>query len=244
MIVVLKKKTLVILLIVILIASVIVGTSINYAHAFRPEKAFVVVLDAGHGGRDNGVTGIKSNVTEKEINLAITFLVKEYLEKANIKVVLTRKDDEGLYGNVKSNFKQAEMKKRKEIINKANPDVVVSIHCNKFPTDSARRGAQAFFEQMSPQSKDLAKSLQASLNILNKEYAEREFPALKGDYYILKCSEYVSAIVECGFLSNPEEDMLLQDQEYRIRIAYKIACGIIGYLSHHTSFNSVEDFSL
>lgn len=231
MIVVVKKKTILIVLLIALFAALILGTGINYANAFAPEKPFVVVLDAGHGGRDNGVTGVKSNISEKEVNLAITYLVKEYLEKANIKVVLTRKDDDGLYGDVKSNFKRADMKKRKEIINQTAPDVVVSIHCNKFPTDSKRRGAQSFYEQMSLRSKELANSLQSSLNILNNEYAHREFPPLKGDYYILKCSRYVSAIVECGFMSNQEEDMLLQDEEYRIRIAYKISSGIIGYLN-------------
>lgn len=240
MILVLKKKTLVIIIIIVLFSCLLIGVGISYAQAFVPDKPYVVVLDAGHGGRDNGVTGVQSKTSEKEVNLAITFLVQDYLEKANIKVILTRKDDNALYGDVKRNFKIADMAKRKEIINQAKPNVVVSIHCNKFPTDSNRRGAQVFYEPMSKQSKDLADALQASLNILNEEYSKRQYTALKGDYYILKCSKYASAIVEAGFMSNPEEDILLQDKEYRIRIAYKIASGIIGYLSLNNSVNGVQ----
>ncbi|HHU43775.1 MAG: N-acetylmuramoyl-L-alanine amidase [Bacillota bacterium] len=241
MILVVKKKTLLILFLIVVLLLVFILLSINYSHAVNAEKDYKVVLDAGHGGRDAGVTGVDSKVQEKVINLAITYYVKEYLEKAGIGVVLTRTDDGGLYGDVKSNFKRTDMAKRKEIINQAKPQAVVSIHMNKFPTDSTRRGAQVFFEQMSVQSKELATALQNSLNTLNNEYAKRSFEPLKGEYYILKCSRYPSAIVECGFLSNPEEDMLLQDDEYRKKLAYQIASGIIGYLSHTTGFNSFED---
>lgn len=241
MIFVAKKKTVLILLFVIVMMMVFIPLTINYSQAVSAQKEYTVVLDAGHGGRDNGVTGVKSEVTEKELNLVITFYVKEYLEKAGVDVVLTREDDNGLYGDVKSNFKRADMKKRKEIINQAKPEVVVSIHMNKFPADAERRGAQAFFEQMSDNSRELATALQNSINTLNKEYAKREFDALSGEYYILKCSRYPSAIVECGFLSNPEEDELLQSKDYRKKLAYKIASGILGYLTHNTGFNSFED---
>ncbi|MDD4315542.1 MAG: N-acetylmuramoyl-L-alanine amidase [Clostridia bacterium] len=238
MILVLKKKTVIICFIIILIAGLAAGTTAKIVKATHAQKDCVVVLDAGHGGRDNGVIGTKSGMKEKELNLIVTFLVKEELEKAGIKVVLTRKDDDALYGAALKNFKLEDMKKRKEIINATAPDAVVSIHMNRFPADSSRRGAQTFFEEMSDKSKALAQAVQAGLNTLNKEYAQREFAALKGDYYILKCNKYPSAIVECGFMSNPEEDMLLQQEDYRKKIAYLIASGIMGYLSMNTSFNS------
>lgn len=238
MIIVLKKKTIKLIMLIILILALAIGVGINYAHAFLPQDAFVVVLDAGHGGRDNGVIGVESKMKEKELNLIVTMLVKKELEKADIKVILTRESDEGLYGDVKKNFKKADMQKRKEIINDAKPDAVVSIHTNKFPTDSKRRVAQVFYEQMSENSKELAQSLQSSLNMLNKQYAQRKFTELKGDYYILKCSKYASAIVEIGFMSCPEEDRLLQQDDYRKKLAYQIASGIIGYLSLNTNFNN------
>ncbi len=241
MIFVAKKKTVLIVLLIIILLIVFVPFSMNYNKAVNAQKEYTVVLDAGHGGRDEGVTGVESKVTEKKLNLVITFYVKEYLEKAGVDVVLTREDDNGLYGDVKSNFKRADMKKRKEIINQNKPEAIVSIHTNKFPADSKRRGAQAFFEQMSANSKELATSLQDSLNMLNNEYANRSFPPLSGEYYILKCSRYPSAIVECGFLSNPEEDKLLQTEAYRKKLAYQIASGILAYLTHNTGFNSFED---
>lgn len=239
MIIVLRKKIVLIFLITLVIATIILGVGVSYVNVLRRKNSFVVVLDAGHGGRDSGVIGVNSKIAEKEVNLAITYMVKAYLEKAKIKVILTRKNDDGLYGKATANFKKIDMQKRKEIINQTQPDVVVSIHCNRFPSDSKRRGGQAFFEPTSEHSKELAFSLQASLNILNKEFVGREFSALKGDYYILKCSKYVSAIVECGFMSNPEDDRLLQQEEYRDRVAYKISSGIIGYLNLYTSYNNL-----
>jgi N-acetylmuramoyl-L-alanine amidase len=122
------------------------------------------------------------------------------------------------------------MAARKKIILDSAPKLVVSIHCNKFP-DSSRRGAQVFYEPLSEQGKALADSLQNNLNTLNAEYVQRSFTALKGDYYILNCSKYPSAIVECGFLSNPEDDALLNNEDYRNKLAYRIFCGILGYLA-------------
>lgn len=241
MIVVLKKKAIIICVVIMLILSLGAGITVKAVRAAQAQKDFVVVLDAGHGGRDNGVIGVKSGMKEKELNLIIVKMVEDHLTKAGIKVVLTRKNDDALYGGVKSGFKLEDMKRRKEIINEAMPDAVISIHMNRFPSDSSRRGAQTFFENMSQSSKALAETLQASLNTLNKEYAQREFAALKGDYYILKCSRFPSAIAECGFMSNPEEDSLLQQEDYRKKIAYQIASGILGYLSMNTSFNSGEE---
>jgi N-acetylmuramoyl-L-alanine amidase len=244
MILVIKKKTIIICVVIMLLLGLGAGVAAKVLHATSTPKDYVVVLDAGHGGRDNGVIGVKSGVKEKELNLIIVKMVEEHLTNAGIKVVLTRKDDNALYGGATSSFKQQDMKKRKEIINEAAPDLVISIHMNKFPSDSSRRGAQTFFEDMSASSKTLAETLQASLNTLNKEYAKREFAALSGDYYILKCSRFPSAIVECGFMSNPEEDMLLQQEEYRKKIAYQIASGTMAYLSINTSFNSGDEVAV
>lgn len=230
MIVVMKKKKLIFVIVVLIILAICLGTTLTVADTFSPQKEIVVVLDAGHGGRDNGVIGTESGIKEKELNLKITFLVKEYLEKGNVKVVLTRKNDNGLYGDANSNFKQIDMNIRKDIIRQAQPNVVVSIHANKFP-DSSRRGAQAFYEEMSEESQKLAKALQASINTLNNQYVEREFTALKGNYFILKCSRYPSAIIETGFLSNSEDDKLLNDKEYQEKMAFQIYSGIMSYIT-------------
>lgn len=236
MFIVLKKKTLIILVAAVLAAALFTGMTLAVVSVQNNAKATaaVVVLDAGHGGIDAGATGVKSGVSEKEINLILAKKVKVLLEKAGVKVVMTRENGNGLYEENAKNKKRSDMAKRKEIINKAEPDVVVSIHGNKFP-DKNRRGAQVFFESMSPSSKALATMIQSSLNLLNKEKINKQFEPLKGDYYILKCSSYTSAIVEYGFLSNADDDALLQDEQYRDKLAFSIYSGIMAYLTKNVT---------
>ncbi|MBE5756457.1 MAG: N-acetylmuramoyl-L-alanine amidase [Clostridiales bacterium] len=196
-------------------------------------KEITVVLDAGHGGIDNGVTGRYTGAKESELNLSITKKVKNNLIKAGIKVVLTRESSNGLYGLATKNRKRKDMLKRKEIIESVNPNLVLSIHQNYYSLPS-RRGAQVFFDEGKEESKSFAKKLQQSLN--NMEEASRECSILKGDYYILNSHQYPSALVECGFLSNKEDENLLITEEYQEKIAYAIFKGIIDYLSTTTSY--------
>lgn len=187
-----------------------------------------VVLDAGHGGIDGGVSGIKTKVKESDLNLAVTKKVEEFLVSSGIDVVLTRNSDAGLYGTATKNLKRKDMEKRKEIILKEKPNLVISIHMNYYSV-SSRFGAQVFYKNGDENSKLLADNIQQSFNSM--ESAKRSVSALTGDYYILNCSEYPSVIAECGFLSNPEEEALLIDENYQKDIAYAIFKGVIGYLS-------------
>ncbi len=231
MFVVIKKKTILIasfLLVIIALSGVLVAT-----YFFPREKAtagqqFSVVLDAGHGGVDVGVKGVNSGVNERDVNMKITLEVKKLLEDNGIAVTLTRTDENGLYDNLEEGFKKKDFQKRKEIINNSDADCVISIHCNKFP-DPSRRGAQCFFEATSASSIALTEAIQAPLNTLNERELSRSFQALKGDYYILKCSTIPSAIIECGFLSNAEDDLLLNDSTYIAELSNKIVEGILTY---------------
>ena len=105
---------------------------------------FCVVIDAGHGGIDGGVTGRNSKVAESEINLAIALKLQKLFENAAIKTVLTRKNAGGLYGLATKGYKRRDMQKRAEIIKNSGADLFISIHQN-FYSDSSRRGAQVFF---------------------------------------------------------------------------------------------------
>ncbi len=187
-----------------------------------------IVLDAGHGGVDNGVCGINTGVKESEINLAVVKKLQKYLEDAGMSVVLTRNSDAGLYGIATKNLKKRDMQKRKEIIEKAEPHLVVSIHMNEYTT-TTRRGAQVFYKKDSLEGKKLALSIQDSFNDMKESL--RDFSPLIGDYFILNCSDFPSVIAECGFLSNPEEEALLVTEEYQDDIAYAVFKGIVGYLS-------------
>lgn len=187
-----------------------------------------VVLDSGHGGIDSGKEGI-DGILEKNINLAIAYKLKDMLEKSQIKVVLTRTDDNGLYSESDGNKKAADMKKRCDIIDECKPDVVVSIHQNSFQSASVS-GAQVFYYKYSEQGKQLAHILQESLREnLNPENQRVE----KADntYYMLVHTSAPTVIAECGFLSNPEEAKLLNSEEYQQKVAQALYNGIIKYFT-------------
>lgn len=187
-----------------------------------------VVIDAGHGGIDGGVVGIESGVKESDINLDLSRRLGRCFEDAGFAVVMTRETEAGLYGTATSGYKKRDMLKRSEIINKNSPALVISVHQNFFSMRS-RRGAQVFFRESNERSVTLACLIQAALNDM-PECVKKSDP-LNGDYYILNCSDYPSVIVECGFLSNAEDEALLLNNDYRDKMAEAIARGALRYLS-------------
>lgn len=188
-----------------------------------PSKGFCVVLDAGHGGIDGGSQG-KSGVYERDLNLKIANKLQGLLTSLNANVVQTRTSQEGLYGVFASGFKKKDMQARKKIIEKAQPDLVVSIHMNFFE-DSSAKGAQVFFKPNDETSKNLAQNMQ---NLFQKNLPNARKSAKEGDFYILTCSQIPSVLVECGYLSNIEEEALLLTDDYQNQVAYQIFCGIVG----------------
>lgn len=190
-----------------------------------PKYDYVVVIDAGHGARDGGCVGYNNSI-EKELNLAYAKTLKELLETKKIKVVMTREDDKALYDEDSKNKKIAEMRARETIIKKAKPNLVVSIHMNSFGLRSAK-GARAFYGNENPYSKNVADNIQKSLHF----YANAKHnTASVGDYYILNCTSYPSVLVECGYISNPEEEALLNTAEYRQKLMHSVFSGILIYL--------------
>ncbi|MGN0960731.1 MAG: N-acetylmuramoyl-L-alanine amidase [Christensenellales bacterium] len=191
-----------------------------------PKTTYTIVIDAGHGGRDDGCSGV-NGTKESEINLAIAKMLKNDLETLGIKVVLTRCDGNGLYKSDATNYKQSDMEARMKIINNASPDMVISIHQNSY-SDSSQCGAQVFYQEDDEVSKDFATSVQSQL-ISQLDNARQE--ANKGDYYLLKESKLPAIIVECGYLSNAEEEALLNITDYQNRVAYAIMCGVVKYFN-------------
>lgn len=190
-----------------------------------------VVLDAGHGGVDGGVVGVRTGVKESELNLKVVKKIEKYLLDAGFVVVLTRSSEAGLYGVANSSLKRKDMEQRKSIINKTKPNLVLSVHMNQYSL-STRRGAQVFYNSNNDKSKLLADSVQDAFN--NMQEAVRHCSALSGDYYIIKCTEYPSIIAECGFLSSPEDEALLITDQYQESLAYTIFKGISAYLAQTT----------
>ena len=183
-----------------------------------------VVVDAGHGGDDPGKIGI-NGAPEKDINLQIAQKLKKYLEAEDVEVVLTRETEDGLYDAHASNKKVQDMKRRIEIIEKTDPVLTVSIHQNSYP-DPAIKGAQVFYYTSSVEGKQLAKRLQERL-VKGLDPQNHRQAKANDSYYLLKKTACPIVIVECGFLSNPQEEALLTDSVYQERVAWNIFMGIM-----------------
>lgn len=191
-------------------------------------KQPVVVLDSGHGGWDPGKIGVDGSL-EKDINLQVAKRLKKYLEGSDVTVVMTREDDRGLYGEKESRKKTADMKNRCQIINDAEPDLVVSIHQNSYH-EEAISGGQVFYYQGSEQGEKLAQILQKRFDFVLGEKNTRQARA-NGSYYLLLHVKKPIVIVECGFLSNWREAAALASEEYQDRLAWTLHMGIMEYLN-------------
>jgi N-acetylmuramoyl-L-alanine amidase len=225
------KKSLIIGLACIILAGCILGISATVAANNTVNVAantLTIVVDAGHGGIDAGVLGIKTNTKESNINLAISKYLKGYFVNAGFNCVLTRTSYGGLYETTSKGFKMRDMLKRKQIIQDNNADMVISIHQNYCPL-SSRRGSHVFYDESSSSGKLLAQSIQNSLNSM-KESVTTNSPLI-GDYFMLKCTDNPSVIVECGFLSNAEDEKLLIDTSYQKALAYAIFKGAVSFYS-------------
>ena len=194
----------------------------------KESKEFTVVIDAGHGGDDPGKVGVHQEL-EKDINLQIAKMLKNELENARIRVVMTRETDADLTDADASNKKRQSLQRRCELASKENADCVVSIHQNSY-TDASVKGAQVFYYSESEDGKRLAEILQQCL-VEDVDPENHRLAKGNDSYYLLKKMESPTVIVECGFLSNPEEATLLSTEEYQMKIAKAIAMGVAEYLS-------------
>lgn len=226
-----KRKTIEILMTVILLMSALVigqQGSVAVTNMKSAKQKPVVVIDAGHGGNDPGKVGI-NNALEKDINLSIAILLKKMLEAEDIEVIMTRETDKGLYDENAKNKKVQDMKRRCEIIGKANSVVTISIHQNSYHEEYVN-GAQVFYFQHSDNAKKLAEIIQTQLQTHvqpnNKRSAKNN-----ASYYLLKKTDATAVIVECGFLSNYEEASKLIDENYQQKLAWAIHLGILQYIN-------------
>ena len=196
----------------------------------QEEKGWRVVIDAGHGGDDPGKVGI-NGANEKDVNLEIARLVKQYLEMSDVEVVMTRESDEGLNGADAPNKKVQDMKRRIALIEEEAPALTVSIHQNSYPEEYVH-GAQVFYYTGSAQGQRLAEGIQRRLVESADPENKRQVKA-NDSYYLLKKTGVPIVIVECGFLSNSAEAEKLCTTEYQQRVAWAIHMGILEYLNEN-----------
>jgi N-acetylmuramoyl-L-alanine amidase len=188
-----------------------------------------IVLDAGHGSSDPGKVGV-NGALEKDINLAITLQLAKILENKGYKVVLTRDSDEILADKDAVNQKREDMVGRVKVIEEAQAALTISIHQNSFSNASVS-GPQVFYYAESPQGKEIATALQASLDEILEPESPRATKA-NSEYYLLKKTPTPTVIVECGFLSNEREAELLSDELYQAKVARAIYFGLCKYLEN------------
>lgn len=188
----------------------------------------LVILDAGHGGNDPGKISV-DGTQEKDLNLEIAKKLRELLEQQDIEVIMTREEDRGLYDENASNKKAQDMKRRCEFINTEQPACVVSIHQNSYHEESIY-GAQVFYYGTSKESQSLAELIQEELIRFVDPENHRQAKA-NDTYYLLKKTEAPVVIVECGFLSNWEENGKLKDEGYQDQLVWAIHMGVMRYLN-------------
>lgn len=190
----------------------------------------VIVIDAGHGTPDEGAES-NNGVTEAEINLRIALKLQNLLEQSGAKVILTRSNETAIYDIDKKTLREkkvSDIHNRVKIGNESSADIFVSIHLNKIPQNQYW-GWQCFYNQ-NEKSKILAENLQNNLNEAIQK--ENKRIAMKLDtVYIMKNVEIPISIVECGFLSNQEEEKRLQEDDYQNRLAWGIYNGIMDYFN-------------
>lgn len=225
MLLVLKKTNILLAVLLLCVAWLGYVMLTAVSPASTPIAPDTIVIDAGHGGLDSG--GVSPNgIGEKNINLAVAFFLKEMAENDGMSVIMTRTEDISLHKTESSKIrvqKRSDLEIRRKVLNETGAAAFISIHLNKFE-QSKYRGAQVFYAN-NDSSRALGLSIQKNLKEGLADGNNREAKSAPSSVYIFKGTSATGVIVECGFLSNPEEEILLNNEEYQKKLAYYIYRG-------------------
>lgn len=207
------------------------SNTVTTIHQQRPvAREHRIVIDAGHGGIDGGATSC-TGVLESHLNLEIALRLEDMFHLLGYDTVMIRRTDESIYtqGSTIAAQKVSDLKERVRIANETEEAILISLHQNTY-SDSRYRGAQVFYAD-EDDSKKMAKALQQNLvSVLNPGSQRKTKPA-KGVYLM----EHISCpgiLIECGFLTNPEEEALLRSDEYQKNLCAVIAATLSSYLDN------------
>lgn len=214
-----------------------ISSSLIYTDAMNtnriPIKNKVIIIDPGHGGIDPGAIG-RTGVLEDNINLQIALKLRRLIEQSGGIGLMIREDDSGLYSDRRTRIrdkKNEDLRERHKMINESGADILISIHLNFFP-QSQYYGAQSFYNKGDEEGKKLAELIQMELIDVIENNNTRKAKSID-TVYILKDNKMPGALVECGFLSNYEEEKLLQEDKYQEKLAWAIFTGIMKYFSQN-----------
>ena len=226
MIIKLNKKSLLIVCLSFAIATAIM-ISVRTVPTISLSKPYTVVVDAGHGEPDGGAVGVNGTI-EKDINLQNSLKLQEILESRGVRVIMTREDDNSICDKSAKTLhekKVSDMHNRLEIINTSGADLFVSIHMNSF-SDPSSGGLHVFYSRNHPEAEETASLIQDAMSELTgaKTHAVK---VASDTLYLMKNTVPPAILIECGFISNPEEERLLNDEKYQSKIAFSIANAMI-----------------
>ena len=211
---------------------VTVGTSkavTTFSETVPIDRKHTIVIDAGHGGEDGGATSC-TGIFESQINLQISLKLNDILNLLGYRTYMIRTSDISVYteGNTIAAKKISDLKQRVKIVNNIDGALLISIHQNTF-SDQKYSGAQVFYVPNSA-SNELATILQSKfVSILNPGSNRKCKPA--DGIFLMQQIQCTGILVECGFISNPEEEALLRSAEYQKRIGCVITSVITLYLN-------------
>ncbi len=243
MILLVKKSNLTLIILILLLSIAVYSLNLGGEAVATPASSITslgtVVIDAGHGGEDPGAVSTYSDATEKDINLRIAKLLGQLLEAAGYQVILTREEDKLVYKEGTTEIydkRKQDLTRRKDIMDNSNADIVVSIHLNEF-SQSKYYGAQVFYPPNSESSQNLAISIQKAFREGVDPSNTREALLKSTPIIILRNLKTPTVVVECGFLSNQQEENKLRSEEYQRKISKAIKTGIDNYFSNQKNSN-------
>lgn len=193
------------------------------------ERKHTIVIDAGHGGEDGGATSV-SGIPESQYNLQIALKLNDLLQLLGFRTLMVRTTDTAIHiqGDTIAARKVSDLRQRVKLVNETEGAVLVSIHQNTFP-DSRYSGAQVFYSDAG-EGRALAESMQAIFCKTLNPGSNRSAKKADG-IYLMKHIECTGVLVECGFLSNPEEDAALRKADYQQKICCVIASALSQFLT-------------
>ena len=197
----------------------------------EPIPSPVVIIDAGHGGEDGGAVG-KNGALEKDINLSVALLLRDMLTSNGIEAVLTRSEDVLLYdknSDYHGQKKVQDLATRRKIAESYENALFISIHMNAFP-EERYSGLQVYYSKNNETSMALAESIQTLTKEKLMPDNDRKCKAASSNIYLLDRLSCPSVLVECGFLSNPDECARLSDSDYQKKLALCLFAAVAGYL--------------
>ena len=234
------KSSILVIIFSLILSSYCIGfrTFINRLEDTRAVEAVLgqsdkkcLLIDPGHGGEDGGTVGV-NGVLEKDLNLSLSEVLGTILEFSGYEIVQTRKEDKMLYDrniNFQGRKKMLDLKGRLEIAQTIEPDLFIGIHMNAFP-EQKYSGLSVYYSKNQAKSKDAAEIIRANVKKNLQPDNNRETKAASSNIYILDRITCPAILIECGFLSNPQECEKLSSYDYRRELSFVLYASLVSFL--------------